>query len=88
MRKSPWSSFLDTWASLIDYIVKNGTLPTLAQDLVNPGRGAVLDQEYRRQTNGHRTGSLRAVVPENESRPAARLHGVQATQRGMSRLLH
>ena len=29
--------FLDTWASLIDYIVKNGSLPTLAQDLVNLG---------------------------------------------------
>lgn len=29
--------FLDTWASLIDYIVKNGQLPTLVQDLVNLG---------------------------------------------------
>lgn len=29
--------FLDTWASLIDYIVKNGTLPALAQDLVDLG---------------------------------------------------
>ena len=29
--------FLDTWASLIDYIVKNGTLPALTQDLVNLG---------------------------------------------------
>ncbi len=29
--------FLDTWASLIDYIVKNGKLPELVQDLVNLG---------------------------------------------------
>ncbi len=29
--------FLDTWASLIDYIIKNGKLPNLVQDLVNLG---------------------------------------------------
>ncbi len=29
--------FLDTWASLIDYIIKNGKLPDLVQDLVNLG---------------------------------------------------
>jgi hypothetical protein len=29
--------FLDTWASLIDYIIKNGTLPKLVQDLVDLG---------------------------------------------------
>jgi hypothetical protein len=29
--------FLDMWASLIDYIVKNGQLPTLVQDLVHLG---------------------------------------------------
>jgi hypothetical protein len=29
--------FLDTWAGLIDYIIKNGKLPNLVQDLVNLG---------------------------------------------------
>jgi len=29
--------FLDTWASLVDYIIKNGKLPDLIQDLVNLG---------------------------------------------------
>ena len=29
--------FLDTWASLIDYIIKNGKLPELVQDLDNLG---------------------------------------------------
>ena len=29
--------FLDTWASLIDYIVKNDQLPALVQDLVDLG---------------------------------------------------
>ena len=29
--------FLNTWASLIDYIIKNGKLPDLVQDLVNLG---------------------------------------------------
>lgn len=29
--------FLDTWASLIDYIIKNGKIPKLVQDLVDIG---------------------------------------------------
>lgn len=29
--------FLDTWASLIDYIVEHGQLPSLVQDLVDLG---------------------------------------------------
>lgn len=29
--------FLDTWASLIDHIMKHGSLPSLVQDLVNLG---------------------------------------------------
>jgi hypothetical protein len=32
-----FEQFLDTWASLIDYIVKNGRLPGVVQDLVDLG---------------------------------------------------
>ncbi|CAF4876074.1 unnamed protein product, partial [Rotaria sp. Silwood1] len=51
--------FLDTWASLIDHIVKHGELPDLVQNLVNVGF-----ELYSTKTNDNKSPTILASAFE------------------------
>jgi hypothetical protein len=64
--------FLDTWASLIDYIIKNGKLPNLVQDLVNLGFELYSTKDDDNKTSTIPTGAFEKLFQKmNISRPYA-----------------